>query len=106
MKTFTIAAAAIAACMTGIAATPAVAAEEVRVEILYHDLDIASPAGATVLADRIAASVRQVCAPADARSLKEAAASAACQDQMVSNAVEQLNSKGATLAAGNLSAKG
>lgn len=102
MKTFAI---ATAAALTAFAAAPA-AAEQVRVEIAYGDLNIATPAGADELADRIAASVRDVCTMQDSRLLKVAAAADACRDEMLASAVAQLDSKGATLAAGNLSAKG
>ena len=102
MKTFAIAA---AASLAALAAAPA-AAEEVRIEIAYGDLDIATPVGADKLADRIAQSVETACAVRDNRTLKAAAAADSCRDEMVASAVAQLDGKGAALAAGSLSAKG
>ena len=53
---------------------------------------IATPAGAEKLADRVAASVREVCAVKESRLLKAAAAADACRDEMLASAVAQLDS--------------
>jgi UrcA family protein len=103
MKMFAIAA---AASLVAFGATPAAAAEPVSVEIAYGDLDIATPVGAERLADRIAASVREVCAVKESRLLKAAAAADTCRDEMLASAVAQLDNKGAVLASRSLSAKG
>lgn len=103
MKTFALAA---AASLAAFAAAPATAAEEVRVEVAYADLDIATPAGADKLAERIAERVESACAVRDIRPLKVAAAAEACQAEMLARAVAELNGKGAALAAGSLSARG
>ncbi len=103
MKMFAIAA---AASLVAFGAIPAAAAEPVSVEIAYGDLDISTPAGAEKLADRVAASVREVCAVKESRLLKAAAAADACRDEMLASAVAQLDSKGAVLASQSLSAKG
>ena len=104
MKMFAIAA---AASLVAFGATPVAAAvEPVSVEIAYGDLDIATPVGAERLADRIAASVREVCAVKDSRLLKAAAAADTCRDEMLASAVAQLDNKGAVLASRSLSAKG
>lgn len=103
MKKFAVIAAVAASA--AFATVPA-AAEEVRVEIAYGDLDIATPIGADKLADRIAQSVEAACAVRDSRILSAAAAADACRDEMLASAVAKLNGKGAALAAGSLSAKG
>lgn len=94
-----------AALLIGLAATPALA-QEVRIEVSYADLDIATPEGAGRLADRIAGSVKSACAVSDARGVKAAAIAGACQSELLAGAVEQLNTQGAALAAESVAAKG
>jgi UrcA family protein len=79
--------AALAASLSLIAIAPA-AAQEVRVP--YSDLDLASPNGAKVLAQRIEAT----CARPDIRELKSVATWEQCKDAARTTAMEQLNSKG------------
>jgi UrcA family protein len=102
MKKFTAMIAA-AACMTGLAAVPAQAqseTDEIRVQVDYADLDIGSDAGAAVLANRIESKVARACARSDdGRNLKLVSV---CQDQLITAAVEQLESKGAANVAGHL----
>jgi UrcA family protein len=100
MKTFTTMIAA-AACVAGLAAAPAAAqTSEIRVQVGYADLDIGSDAGAAVLASRIESNVARACARSeDGRQLK---LRSACQDQLITAAVEQLESKGAANVAGHL----
>jgi UrcA family protein len=101
MKTFTTMIAA-AACIAGFAAAPAAAQtdDNIRVHVGYADLDIGSDAGAAALASRIESSVARACARSDeGRQLKLLSA---CQDQLITAAVEQLESKGAANVAGHL----
>jgi UrcA family protein len=90
-----------------LAATVAVApahAQDLRVEVGYSDLDIQSATGAEALAGRIEAGVGAACARgSDIRDLK---AVATCKGALISEAVAQLNTKGATQAAQLLSTKG
>lgn len=102
MKKIAIATAAI---LAGLAATPALA-EEVRVEVDYADLNIGTDEGASRLASRIAASVKTACAANEIRDLKGAARASACQNEMLTEAVAQLNDRGAKLAAQNLIGRG
>jgi UrcA family protein len=96
---FTFAAAAMAASFV---AAPA-QAQDLRVEVGYSDLDIHSAAGAEKLADRIDTRIGSACGrSANLRDLK---AVTMCKDAMVSEAVVQLNDRGATQAAQVLSNK-
>lgn len=95
MNKFAIAAAALAA---GFTVSPALA-QPVQVEVSFADLDVATQEGASRLADRIASNVKAACAPNESRLLKVNAAAEACVATMRDNAVAQLNSKGASLAA-------
>jgi UrcA family protein len=101
MKTFTTMIAA--ACVAGFAAAPAQAQTEtadIRVHVGYADLDIGSDAGAAALANRIESKVARACARSDdGRNLKLVSV---CQDQLITAAVEQLESKGAANVAGHL----
>lgn len=81
--------AALAATASILAAVPA-AAEEVRVQVPYADLDIASPAGAEVLAQRI----KSACERPDIRNLQAMTAWQQCKDSALTSAMEQLNSQG------------
>jgi UrcA family protein len=101
MKTFTATIAA-AACVAGLAAAPAAAQtdDNIRVQVNYADLDIGSDAGAAALASRIESNVARACARSDdGRQLKLLSV---CQDQLITAAVEQLESKGAANVAGHL----
>lgn len=95
------AAAAFAAAFT---ATPALA-EDVSVAVPYADLDIATPAGADRLAQRIVVSVDNACEAGPVRNVKVAAMVHACRSAMLANAATQLASKGADLAANSLTAR-
>lgn len=99
MKTFTATIAA-ATCVAGLAAAPAAAQtdDDIRVHVGYADLDIGSDAGAAALASRIESNVARACR-SEERQLKLLSA---CQDQLITAAVEQLESKGAAKAAGHL----
>jgi UrcA family protein len=81
--------AALAASFSLLAVAPA-AAQEVAVQVPYSDLDLASPAGAKVLAQR----VESVCERPDLRDLKAVSAWQQCRDSARNSAMEQLNSKG------------
>ena len=92
-----------AAGLSALAAAPA-QAEDIRVPVGYADLDIGSDAGAAALASRIEADVAQACARSgDMRRLKT---TSTCKQQLVANAVEQLNARGEALVAGKLAAQG
>ena len=81
--------AAIAASLSFVAVAP-VAAESVAVQVSYGDLDLASPAGTKVLAQRVEAT----CERPDIRDLKSVSTWQQCKDAARTGAMEQLNSKG------------
>jgi UrcA family protein len=83
--------AALAASLSLFAVAPA-AAEEFSVQVPYSDLDLASPTGAKVLAQRVDAA----CERPDIRDLTAVAAWNQCKDTARTSAMEQLNSKGVT----------
>ena len=81
--------AALAASLSLLAVAPA-AAQEIAVQVPYSDLDLASPAGAKVLAQR----VDSACERPDIRDLKAVSAWQQCKGSVRTSAMEQLNSKG------------
>jgi UrcA family protein len=81
--------AALAASLSLLAVAPA-AAQELAVQVPYSDLDLVSPAGAKVLAQR----VESACERPDIRDLKAVSAWQQCKDSVRTSAMEQLNSKG------------
>jgi UrcA family protein len=81
--------AALAASLSLLAVAPA-AAQELAVQVPYSDLDLVSPAGAKVLAQR----VESACERPDLRDLKAVSAWQQCKDSVRNSAMEQLNSKG------------
>ena len=81
--------AALAASLSLLAVAPA-AAQEIAVQVPYSDLELASPAGAKVLAQR----VDSACERPDIRDLKAVSAWQQCKDSVRTSAMEQLNSKG------------
>lgn len=81
--------AAIAASLTFATVAPA-AAESVVVQVPYADLDLASPAGTKVLAQRVEA----ICERPDIRDLKSVSTWEQCKESARTSAMEQLNSKG------------
>ena len=95
----TIALKALAAATLSILAVAPAAAEEAHVTVSYGDLDIASPAGAEALSQRLQNGIEAACGRADSRDLKVRAAQAACKDAAMTGAVAQLSQQGATLAA-------
>jgi len=81
--------AAIAASLAFIAVAPA-AAEPVTVQVPYSDLDLASPAGTKILAERVDAA----CERPEIRDLTSFSAWQQCKEAARSSAMEQLNTKG------------
>ena len=81
--------AALAASLSLLSVAPA-AAQEITVQVPYSDLDLASSAGAKVLAQR----VESACERPDIRDLKAVSAWQQCKDSVRTSAMEQLNSKG------------
>jgi UrcA family protein len=79
----------LAASASFLAVAPA-AAEEFTAQVTYGDLDLASPAGAKTLAQRVDAA----CARPDIRDLTAVSAWQACKASARDSAMEQLNSKG------------
>lgn len=75
--------------VTGMVSTPAVA-EEAAVGVSYADLDLAAPAGATVLKHRIKAAAERVCGRPHVRDLKAMAAWQECRSSAEADAVAQL----------------
>ena len=81
-----------AATLVGGFATPAAAAEEtVSVVVPYGDLDVAAPAGADALTQRIDAAAEKVCHRPDIRDLKGMVAFEACKADALAGAMEQLS---------------
>ena len=81
-----------AAALAGGLATPAVAADEVvSVTVRYADLDVAAPAGAEALSQRIDAAVDKVCHRPDLRNLKAMVAWEECRADALAGAMEQLS---------------
>ena len=87
-------AAAIAASLSCLAA-PAMA-EGVSVNVAYGDLDISSPAGAQVFAQRLEAGVDTACARPDLRDVKSMSVFEACKSTAVADAAQQLSRAGET----------
>ena len=82
----------LAAALVGGFVTPALAADEtVSVSVPYADLDIADPAGADVLTQRIDSAVEKVCERPDIRNLKAMAAWEECKADALAGAIEQLS---------------
>lgn len=81
--------AALAASLSLLAAAPA-AAEEFTAQVPYGDLDLASPSGAKILAQRVEAA----CERPDLRDVKSVSVWLACKGSVRASAMEQLNSKG------------
>ena len=82
-----------AASLSLIAVAPA-AAKEIHASVYFGDLDLASAAGAEALNARLLGTVKSVCERPDMRDLKAFASWKACKDAAMSNALEQLASKG------------
>ena len=81
-----------AAALAGGFATPALAADEtVSVVVPYADLDVANPAGADVLTQRIGSAVEKVCNRPDIRDLKAMVAWEECKADALAGAMEQLS---------------
>ena len=81
-----------AAAFAGGLATPAVAAEAtVSVTVPYADLDVADPAGADALTQRIDSAVEKVCHRPDIRNLKGMVAWEECKADALAGAMEQLS---------------
>jgi len=75
-------AAALMALSTG-----ANAADAPQVHVSYADLNISTPAGATVLYQRIRVAAAQVCGATDQRELARSAHSKPCSDKAIADAV-------------------
>ena len=82
----------LAAALIGGFATPAFAADEtVSVVVPYGDLDVADPAGADTLTQRIDAAAEKVCDRPDMRDLKAMVAFEECKADALAGAMEQLS---------------
>jgi UrcA family protein len=84
-------AAALAASLSLVATAPA-SAEAFSIQVPYADLDLATPAGAKVLAQRVTAA----CERPDLRDISAVSTWLQCKDEVRNSAMEQLNSKGVT----------
>jgi UrcA family protein len=82
LKTVLVAGALIAALSTG-----ANAADVAQVNVSFADLNISTPAGATVLYQRIRVAAAQVCGTTDQRDLARSAHSKPCTDKAIADAV-------------------
>ena len=81
-----------AAALAGSFATPAVAAEEIVSGVVpVGDLDVADPAGADTLTQRIDAAGEKVCHRPDIRNLKGMVAWEECKADALAGAMEQLS---------------
>ena len=86
----------LAAAAFGAFATPAVAADAaleqtVSVVVPYGDLDVANPAGANTLTQRIDAEAEKVCHRPHIRDLKAMVAFEQCKADALAGAMEQLS---------------
>lgn len=81
---------ALAAVSASLLAVAPAAAEDFPVQISYAHLDLASQAGAKILAQRVDAA----CERPDIRDLQAVSSWQACKDAARTSAMEQLNSKG------------
>jgi UrcA family protein len=85
----------LAATLVGSLATPALAdtapAETVSVVVPYGDLDVAVPAGADALTQRIDSAAEKVCHRPDIRDLKAMVAFEECKADALAGAMEQLS---------------
>src|SRR5687768_3517250 len=95
---------ALAAASLSLLAVAPAAAEEVRVTVRYGDLDIASPAGARILASRLQNGAETACVRPEIRDLKSLAAWEACKDAAISAALAQLAQQGAAIEGTSLAA--
>lgn len=95
----TLAIKALAALSLSLLAVAPAAAQEVQATVHYGDLDISSPAGAEALNARLLGTIKSVCERPDIRDLKAVVAWEACKDAAMSNALEQLPTKGAATVA-------
>jgi UrcA family protein len=81
-----------AATLAGGVATPSLAADEaVTVIVPFRDLDVADPAGADALTQRIDSAVEKVCHRPDLRNLKAMVAWEECKAAALAGAMEQLS---------------
>jgi UrcA family protein len=81
-----------AAALAGGLATPAVAADQpVSVTVGFADLNVADPAGAVALTQRIDSAVDKVCDRPDMRNLKGMIAWEECKSKALAGAMEQLS---------------
>ena len=84
-----------AAVLAGGLATPALAApvadQTVSVTVPYGDLDVADPAGADALTQRIDSAAEKVCHRPDIRDLKGMVAFEECKADALAGAMEQLS---------------
>ena len=81
-----------AAMLAGGFTSPAFAADEtVSVVVPFGDLDVAAPAGADVLTQRIDSAVAKVCHRPDIRNLKAMVAWEECKADALAGAMEQLS---------------
>jgi UrcA family protein len=81
-----------AAALAGGLATPAHATDgTVSVTVTFGDLDVADPAGAEALTQRIDSAVDKVCDRPDMRNLKAMIAWEKCRTEALAGAMEQLS---------------
>ena len=81
-----------AAALAGGFASPAfAAAETVSVVVPFGDLDVADPAGADALTQRIDSAAEKVCHRPDIRDLKAMVAFEECKSEALAGAMEQLS---------------
>ncbi|KRA82741.1 UrcA family protein [Altererythrobacter sp. Root672] len=93
----TIALKALAAASLSLLAVAPAAAQEVHVTVHHGDLDIATPTGAAVLAERLEIGAKAACGRVDPRDMKAGAALSECREAAMQNAVEQAAAKGAAV---------
>lgn len=93
----TIALKALAAASLSLVAVAPAAAQDVHVTVHHGDLDIASPAGAATLAERLEIGAKAACGRADPRDLKAGAALGECREAALQGAMKQAAAKGAVV---------
>jgi len=86
---------ALAAASLSLVALAPVAAQESRTVVSYADLDLTSAAGAETLNARLLGAIDAVCERPSVLDIKGNAVWEGCRDEAMSQALKQLNAKGA-----------
>ena len=81
----------LGAVLLGSALALSAAPHSAGVAVQYHDVDLSSPQGASVLYERISRAAERVCAPTTRQDLREMRLYKVCYQGAVANAVNSVN---------------